>query len=380
MHSSAFKRSAFFGVWLCISFVSLASGAAPGVIQDSKLNDGPYVTRSGHDLDVSWICSGQLFVRRVAVRGQATTIAPLCGYERAVVITGPNQIENGLAHRTQGRLLAVSDVHGQFDLLVRLLRKHRLIDRRLRWRGGADTLVVVGDMLDRGPKVTETYWLLYSLQQQAPAFGGAVHVLLGNHEAIELSGYLRYLNPKYKRVEELAVRSYPDLYGANTVLGQWLRTRPVMLLIDDLLFLHGGIAPENEEMAADVAGTNAAYQAVIGLPRAQTRSKPELEPLFDTYRSPIWYRGYMNGELSTDYVSGQLARLGVSQIIVGHTTLERISSFHNKQVIGIDAGLKEGSTGEVLIIQRDGRFSRGLLNGALAEVLEEATPVLQSAD
>ena len=115
--------------------------------------------------------------------------------------------------------------------------------------------------------MTEAFWLLYGLQQQAAAAGGAVHFVLGNHETMVLYDDLRYVNPKYLRSAQLLGRSYPQLYGADSVIGQWLRTRPVLLKIGDTLFLHGGISPEAVQLALDPARTNAAYQALWACPR-----------------------------------------------------------------------------------------------------------------
>ncbi|REP65040.1 metallophosphoesterase, partial [Mycobacterium tuberculosis] len=78
-----------------------------------------------------------------------------------------------------------------------------------------------------------------SLQQQAAAAGGAVHFVLGNHETMVLYNDLRYVNPKYLKSAQLLGRSYPALYGPDSTIGQWLRTRPVLLRIGDTLFLHG---------------------------------------------------------------------------------------------------------------------------------------------
>jgi hypothetical protein len=76
------------------------------------------------------------------------------------------------------------------------------------------------------------------------------------------------------------------------VIGQWLRTRPVLLKIGDTLFLHGGISPEAVQLALDPARTNAAYQASLGLPKAEVKADPATAPLYDGKTSPIWYRGY----------------------------------------------------------------------------------------
>src|SRR4249920_2247602 len=61
------------------------------------------------------------------------------------------------------------------------------------WRGGASHLVSLGDLIDRGPGSRQVLDLLMRLEQEAQKAGGAVHVLLGNHEVMNLVGDLRYV-------------------------------------------------------------------------------------------------------------------------------------------------------------------------------------------
>ena len=49
----------------------------------------------------------------------------------------------------------------------------------------------MGDQLDRGDDERAILALLYRLEQEAQAAGGAVHVLLGNHEIMNAQGDLR---------------------------------------------------------------------------------------------------------------------------------------------------------------------------------------------
>jgi hypothetical protein len=72
----------------------------------------------------------------------------------------------------------------------------------------------------------------------------------------------------------------------------------VLLKIGDTLFLHGGISPEAVQLALDPARTNAAYQASLGLPKAEVKADPATAPLYDGKTSPIWYRGF-DGRLDT---------------------------------------------------------------------------------
>ncbi|QGL62879.1 metallophosphoesterase [Stenotrophomonas maltophilia] len=345
--------------------------AAPAEHVDS---DGPYLFREGAQLKAQWICQDQVETHSVQAGTDGTEVAARCGYPHAVHVLPPSAPSASVLPAVP-RIVAVSDIHGQYALLVRLLRANRVIDTQDRWALGTDTLVIAGDVFDRGPQVTEAFWLLYGLQQQAAAAGGAVHFVLGNHETMVLYDDLRYVNPKYLRSAQLLGRSYPQLYAADSVIGQWLRTRPVLLQIGDTLFLHGGISPEAVQMALDPAHTNAAYQASLGIPKAEVKADPATAPLYDGKTSPIWYRGYFDGRLDSQGVQAVLDRLQLKRIVVGHTSMPHVSSFHDGRVIAIDSSIKNGENGELLFIE-DGKLSRGLLDGSRVP-LAEGEPGLQ---
>lgn len=78
--------------------------------------------------------------------------------------------------------LAMSDVHGHLGAARRRLREHGLVDHGDDWAGGASRLWFLGDYLDRGPHGLAVIDLVRRLQHQAPAAGGEVRPLLGNHE------------------------------------------------------------------------------------------------------------------------------------------------------------------------------------------------------
>jgi hypothetical protein len=51
----------------------------------------------------------------------------------------------------------------------------------------------VGDLLDRGDQELPLLYFLERLKRQAAAAGGAVHVLNGNHETMNVAGQYRYV-------------------------------------------------------------------------------------------------------------------------------------------------------------------------------------------
>lgn len=330
--------------------------------------DGPYVFRTRHGLRAEWICNDKVIRHTLPARAAGGIITPECGYPHPLTVLPPASATTAQLPAT-ARIVALSDIHGQYGLLVRLLRAHHVIDAHDRWSFGNATLVIAGDVFDRGPQVTEVFWLLYSLQQQAKAAGGAVHFVLGNHETMVLYDTLSYVHPKYIRSAELLGRPYPELYGPDSTLGQWLRTRPVLLRIGDTLFLHGGIAPENLDLVRRLATTNATYRASLGRPRDEVKNGRRTARLYDGKNSPIWYRGYFDGQLDTGQVEALLKRLKLARIVVGHTSMPHISSFHDGRIIAIDSSIKNGENGELLFIE-DGKLSRGLLDGSRVPLAE----------
>jgi len=91
------------------------------------------------------------------------------------------------------RVVAFADVHGAHEELTALLQSVGVIDAELRWSGGKTHLVSLGDLLDRGADSRKVMDLLMRLQSEAAAAGGRVHVVLGNHEAMNVLGDLRYV-------------------------------------------------------------------------------------------------------------------------------------------------------------------------------------------
>lgn len=186
----------------------------------------------------------------------------------------------------EGRIVAVADVHGSEEGLTTMLRETVLVDAKDRWIGGTATLVQTGDLLDRGLHVTDVMDLLMRLQKEAPQRGGRVVCLLGNHEAMNLFGLVRDVNPDiyagfvtdaseqrrkaaYEQDRQCRkarqtllgmkpviqtweqwVERYPlgkleylESLGPDGRYGRWLRTLPVAARIKKTLFVHGGISP-----------------------------------------------------------------------------------------------------------------------------------------
>lgn len=324
-------------------------------------DDGPYVRWQKRRAQVLRATAGRLESSHL----EAPYALDLGGLAAAPLRLDPQSPRPGEDHAPlPARILAISDIHGHMDAMVAFLQHQGVVDRSLKWTYGKGHLVIVGDVLDRGDQATECLWFLRALEPQAKAKGGRVHLLLGNHEAMVLQGDLRYLHPKYPKLcAEVFHEPLPALYGPDTELGRWLRSRPTLLRLGDFLFLHGGLDPESFPGRVDLRAVNSTVR--LGLEKGYREAKEDL--VFGA-RGPLWYRGLVPGiqpeqEASTQAVNGLLQRNGLRALIVGHTTLEQISAFHGGLVFGVDAGFKEGRPGEGWLWAQ-GRIWRALADGS----------------
>jgi hypothetical protein len=138
------------------------------------------------------------------------------------------------------RVVAVADVHGGFQPFVSILTAAGLIDARHRWSGGNAVLVQTGDVTDRGAGVREALDLLMALEKEAAAAGGKVHMLLGNHEVMNMAGDTRDVSPE--ALGSLGGEAgYRAAFGRDGKYGKWLRTKPMLLNLDGTVFMHAGI-------------------------------------------------------------------------------------------------------------------------------------------
>ncbi len=130
------------------------------------------------------------------------------------------------------KLVAVGDVHGQFERFVKILRHAKLINAEHHWCGGHNRLVQIGDILDRGPFSLKVDALLERLQIEAASAGGEVVRLVGNHE-LELM-MENYLITEFQREQAMQIR--------ERMLGQVLAgDLKAAYAYKGFLFTHAGV-------------------------------------------------------------------------------------------------------------------------------------------
>lgn len=260
------------------------------------------------------------------------------------------------------RFLAISDIHGEYEALTTFLRGAGVIDSAGHWDWGNGHLVVVGDLVDRGASVTEVLWFFHRLEQEALGAGGRVHIVLGNHEMMVMRNDLRYVHGKYTDgiVRYWGIR-YTDLFGPDMELGRWLRSKPIVLKLNDVLFVHGGIAPELATAGLGIPTLNTRFRESLDL-SSITVAFSDTANLLLGVSGPLWYRGYLTDRAglyamtTIEELDAVLEYYRAKTVVVGHTEIGQVARLREGRVFAIDVDLELLGTFQGLLWE-DGVFS-----------------------
>lgn len=275
------------------------------------------------------------------------------------------------------RLVAIGDIHGNFEGWTQILRMTDLVDRKGSWIGEDTFLVMTGDVVGRGGFPKRIYLWLRRLMREAEAAGGRVEFLLGNHEAMSMHHIHSYTTPEEYRdfapptefdQDELRMNlaTLPTPGGMDSqrgaamfdmarlqqdplgwlefrramaptgIVGRWLVRRPSLLVVGKTVFVHGGIHPrysiwKPEELEARMRSE-------------LSRCVPyfELDPRNPAVAEdgPHWYRVAMR---KTESVLGAeldetLGNWGLDRMVVGHTPTFLIDPRKPGQVLSRGGG------------------------------------------
>ena len=139
------------------------------------------------------------------------------------------------------RIFVMSDIHGQYDLFLKMLDKIKLKRE--------DLLVIIGDICDRGKKSYEIYMkcmkmrkLVYNLK-----------FILGNHEDMLLEDlendypiryeteYSVFRNSKYFENKDMKDWHEENFLEEIEWLVKWLKNCPLIISGNENIFVHAGL-------------------------------------------------------------------------------------------------------------------------------------------
>ena len=299
------------------------------------------------------------------------------------------------------RVVAIGDLHGDYGSYIKSLEGAGIINARGQWIAGETHLVQLGDIPDRGDDTLKIIAHLKKLVPQARAKGGWVHTLLGNHEAMNTYGDLRYVSAgdfaasAGRDSKELRDRYFENVladikareperfaslpadfratWDASHPLGwvehqrawnpkwnpkgedyEWALQDQVAVQINDLVFLHGGVS------GAYCQNTLASLteKARAALPQ----SDPATPNVLTDQNGPLWYRGLAGVEpvAAPETVKAILEHLGAHHLVIGHTpTRGAIWPRYSGQVIQVDTGMSAVYGGHVAWLEetKDGLYA-----------------------
>ena len=313
----------------------------------------------------------------------------LCGVWRTALLTLAVALAAPGQARDPARIVAVGDLHGDYSAWMDVARDARLVDAKGHWAGGSTILVQLGDITDRGPDSLKIIRSLQQLAREAPRSRGKVVVVLGNHEAMNLLGDLRYTTPgefaafadaqspgrresvyqankatieaQYRaRNPALTASAIHDAWVASTPLGwvehrlawkptgelgQWATKNPAIAKIGGTLFVHGGISAEYALTSLDQVN------ARIRKAMAAADENILTDPL-----GPLWYRGLVIKDAEADAARAAahaippasvdeeltkvLAAYGAKRVVIGHTpSVQGIQITNGGELARIDTGM-----------------------------------------
>jgi hypothetical protein len=293
------------------------------------------------------------------------------------------------------RVVAIGDLHGDYEQYTKVMQSAGLIDKKGKWSGGNTHLVQTGDITDRGDDSRKIIDHIVKLAKQAKKKGGYIHMLIGNHETMNVIGDLRYVtqgefkafqtsnSAKYQEMqwqrqlewmrvntvtfEEIDLDAYRKEWEQKVPLGwvehrlawsldgdygKWVKDNPVAVQLNDTIFLHGGISAKYCSFSLE-----SLTQQVIA---AMEDYDPAVDSILDDPLGPVWYRGLATEEETDIYsqtLDNILKRYGASRIVVGHTpTGGAVWPRFDQRVVVNDTGIASyyGSHKGVLELSADG--------------------------
>jgi hypothetical protein len=249
------------------------------------------------------------------------------------------------------------------------------------------------------------------LQREAGRARGRVVALVGNHEAMNMTGDLRYVSAadfaayadgnservRQKTYEankaqlEAAYRQKNPAMTSESIkaawlaatppgalehraawsptgrIGRWVVGNPAVALIDGNLFLHGGISPAYAHLTVDEINRQvaAAFAAQATAPEA----------IINDPAGPLWYRGLLMRAPETpgapdagasgapapstppmpsvaEQLNEVLAAFGAKRMVIGHTPiLSGIAVLEGGRLVRIDTGISSAYGGKLTYLE-----------------------------
>lgn len=289
----------------------------------------------------------------------SSSSAPTTG-DATTSAVAPIKAVPGLTFDAPKRLVAIGDLHGDLGAAKRALKLGGAIDENGAWAGGDLVVVQTGDEIDRGDDDRAILDLFDRLAAEAKEKGGKVLALNGNHELMNAALDFRYVTDggyppfaEFASAPPAGLPAVPDpqkgraaAFFPGGVYAKKLAERPVVAIVGDSVFVHGGVAPKHVKYGLDKLD-----QETRAWLRGERKAPPDGVVAEDGI---VWMRTYSAAPGPSDcaLLKETLAALGKKRIVMGHTPQKpSISAACNDTAWRIDTGMSHHYGGRVEVLQ-----------------------------
>lgn len=270
------------------------------------------------------------------------------------------------------RIIAIGDIHGDFDVFLKTLLLGRIIDKNNNWIAEDTIVIQLGDQVDsiRAEVMAEKKELgrfsffkinnlIKKLDLRARKKRSRIISILGNHELMNLFGDFRYtgMNQMLETTddinssEENLKKDRKNFFKNNKeILYDLACNRNAAVKIGSWLFVHGGLILEIMEDYSLEQINKITSNWILG-----KKISPEdfNKILSFNPKSPFWNRDFGGEEVDCNYLYKTLNFINVNHMVIGHTIQPNgINSLCNKKLWRSDVGLSNRkSSDDVRTIQ-----------------------------
>tara|TARA_B110000208_G_scaffold105754_1_gene131207 strand:- start:1075 stop:2082 length:1008 start_codon:yes stop_codon:yes gene_type:complete len=302
-------------------------------------------------------------------------------------------------YNKQRRVIAIGDIHGDLNMLILLLNNIKLVNKNNEWLGKDTYIVIVGDIMDscrkdcpfnnENEKNTtfsnkgdlDILYYLYNLNKLALKKNGRIITLLGNHEIMNFMNDYRYnsagdiyvsnkynfisneiiLNKKFKEISfNDALKKKNNLFTRGNEFSKFIACNTnSVVIIGSWLFSHAGILPDLAKKYS-VSDINKSIRLWLIDNISTDDKKFHIEKMIsDAGLSPFWNRIFGRIPVNETFNSQQcetylepvlkiyknLEGENISNMVIGHTPQNKISSTCSKKLYKIDIAMSKAFNG-----------------------------------
>ena len=268
-------------------------------------------------------------------------------------------------------IVAMGDIHGDFDVLITILIAAEVINDEGLWIGGTTVVVQTGDIVDdarfnhKTQKYTHLfnhlpedelliYGFLADLNIQAKAVGGRVLLCMGNHEYTHIIHQMgvpdNYTQPEtLKWYDSFGKDMRHHIFKSGGILAKKLSCMlNLVVVVGDWIFCHGGLNCSNIFSRADLEDINRKMRMFMNNDLSDEELLEYLQR-FETDDFILYDRRYSYNDREDDNSQAcqdfekikDILEMPNAKIVVGHTVQHCPNSICNESIYRIDTGMSE---------------------------------------